>query len=136
MDGLAKECIYCICLNAKSAVISSDRVAEGTVSSVPLQPRNVLEKAMRHNAHAVILAHNHPGGNPRPSIQDRQMTRNLQYVLSSAEVPLLDHLIVSDTKMFSFANQRLMEEIHFENGGDAIAQKRLPYDVGTAPDTP
>ncbi|MGI6005587.1 MAG: JAB domain-containing protein [Christensenellales bacterium] len=133
LEGYDTECIYCILMNARSAVIASERVAEGTVASAPLQPRKVLEAAIRHKAYAVILAHNHPGGNPRPSISDRQLTRNLQYILSGAEVRLLDHLIVSDTRLFSFANQRLMQEDSGESGA-CIAQNKISYDIGASPE--
>ncbi len=66
----------------------------GTVDGTSVYPREAVKRVLRHNAAAVIFAHNHPSGEPTPSESDRHITRRLQQALELIDVRLLDHLVV------------------------------------------
>jgi len=76
----------------------------GTINHTEVHPREVVKLALRHNAAAVILAHNHPSGETEPSKQDRNITQHLVNALAMVEVRVLDHLIVG-IDVLSFAER-------------------------------
>jgi DNA repair protein RadC len=90
-------------LDSQLRLISLDILAQGTQCSVPIHPRQVLETALRHRAHALILAHNHPSGSREPSQQDIELTQRIHAVLSIVDIRLLDHIIVADGPPVSLA---------------------------------
>ena len=71
-------------------------------------PREVVRAAMRHNAAAVIFAHNHPSGSPEPSHADEVLTSALKSALALVDVKVLDHLIIAGERVMSFAERGLM----------------------------
>ena len=101
LKGLRKERLYVICLSAQMKVLGYRMVAEGSLSEVPAYPRLVVETALNHNAYAVILCHNHPGGEAIPSMGDVDVTRNLEGVLSKLGIALIEHIIVADAQAYS-----------------------------------
>lgn len=103
LGGLRQEHFYVVCLNGRMQVIADELIARGSLLEVPAYPRLVVDAALRHNAHAVVLCHNHPGGSPHPSQGDVEATRLLDGLLQSIEVTLLDHLIVTDGEALSMA---------------------------------
>lgn len=68
-----------------------------------MYPREVLKEALRLNAAAVIISHNHPSGNPEPSAADKLLTKRLREALAMVDVCVLDHIVVGGTKTTSFA---------------------------------
>jgi DNA repair protein RadC len=76
-------------------VIAIEVVCEGTVNQCAVYPRLIMEKAIRHKAAAIIVAHNHPGGGANPSEADWQITERLAAICTSLDIPLLDHVIVT-----------------------------------------
>ena len=80
----------------------------GTVDGASVHPREVVKRALAHNAVAVILAHNHPSGVPEPSEADRSITRRLQGALNLIEIRVLDHLIVGGATVVSLAERGLV----------------------------
>ena len=80
----------------------------GTLTQTSVYPREVVKAVLRHNAAAVILAHNHPSGVPEPSQSDRSLTDTLKQALSLVEVRVLDHFIVAGTETVSFAERGLV----------------------------
>ena len=70
--------------------------------------REVVVEALKHNAAAMIVAHNHPSGNPEPSAADKQLTARLLEALSMVGVKLLDHFVVGDGELVSFAERDLL----------------------------
>ena len=112
MRGLKHEVLSVIFLDSSHAVIASEVVAEGTVNVNTIYPRELIKAALRHNASALVLAHNHPSGSLTPSEQDKNLTRNIYLLGSFLQINLLDHLIFGavDT-VFSFAEQGLMNAI-------------------------
>ena len=86
-----------ILLNAQHRLIEYVELFTGTVHAVTAPTREVVRMAMHHNASAVIIAHNHPSGDPEPSLSDIGLTRRLRAALALVEVQLLDHFIVGQT---------------------------------------
>jgi DNA repair protein RadC len=73
-----------------------------------MYPREVLALALKHQASGVILAHNHPGGDPNPSVQDRELTRRMVRAAQELGLRVLDHVIVAETRHFSFQDAGLL----------------------------
>jgi len=78
-------------------------VSRGTLNSSIVHPRDVFRDAVRESAAAVILLHNHPSGDPRPSAEDRALTRRLVEVGQTLGIRVLDHVIVGADEYYSFA---------------------------------
>ena len=113
MRGLKKEIFTVIFLDSSHAVIDSEIISEGTLNNTAVYPRELVIRALDHNAAALIVAHNHPSGSLQPSQQDKHLTRSLFLVASFLDIHLLDHLIIGDGS-FSFADNGLMDEIKEE----------------------
>jgi len=80
----------------------------GTIDSAEVHPREVVKQALRLNAAAVIISHNHPSGNPEPSAADRVLTQRLKQALALVAVRMLDHVIVAGAPATSFAERGLL----------------------------
>lgn len=102
--GSRVEKVYLLCLDAKCKVISCVEVCEGSVNSVGLSVRKVVEKALAAKATSVILAHNHPSGVAVPSPEDMQTTKRIAAGLQAVEISLVDHIIVADGDHVSMAS--------------------------------
>ncbi len=105
LQGRRMETFFLICLNGNMRVTHTEKIAEGSVSEVAVYPRNLLASAMNHNARGVILAHNHPGGDPSPSREDIDVTMELSRMLEPVQIMLFDHIIVSDRTVYSFRSE-------------------------------
>jgi len=92
----------------KNRLMAWERVGRGTVDETPVYPREVLSLALKHQASGLIMAHNHPGGDPAPSIQDRELTRRIAASARELGLRVLDHLIVADKGHFSFQDAGLL----------------------------
>ena len=79
MRDLKKELFKVIYLNSQNQIIDRNDLFEGTITSSAISPRQVMESALKNNAVSLIFAHNHPSGNPEPSQNDKQLTRDLIY---------------------------------------------------------
>jgi DNA repair protein RadC len=101
LQGEKRELFYAVCLNGQMETLGDVLIAKGSLSDVPAYPRIVLDAVLTHNAHAVLLCHNHPSGSVAPSAQDLDATRILSGLLSEIEVVLVDHLIVSEERAVS-----------------------------------
>ncbi len=101
LTGLRKERFYVISVSTQMRVIGCRMVGEGSLTEVPAYPRLVVETALNHNAYSIILCHNHPGGEPLPSLGDVEVTKELDAVLAPLGIALVDHIIVADTKCYS-----------------------------------
>lgn len=106
LTGLRKERFYVLSVSTQMRVIGQRMVAEGSLSEVPAYPRQVVETALNHNAYGVILCHNHPGGDVRPSKGDIDVTCNLEMVLSRLGIALIDHIIISDGQVYSMMEHK------------------------------
>jgi DNA repair protein RadC len=108
MQDLGHECFYCVFLDAQNRVIAAEELFRGTLTQTSVYPREVVKHALRHNAAALILAHNHPSGVAEPSFQDQALTRTLTEALALVDVKVLDHFIVAPGACLSFAERGLI----------------------------
>ena len=109
MFGMPVEVAGLAALNVHDGLIRFERLAYGTGDGVALSARDAVEFALRTKAVSVVIAHNHPGGDPRPSQQDYDLTCEISRVLGSIGVRLADHIIYTDTDSFSFKDNGLLE---------------------------
>ncbi|MFA7240846.1 MAG: DNA repair protein RadC [Sulfuricellaceae bacterium] len=108
LTGLPHETFLGLFLDAQNRVISSDELFRGTLTQTSVYPREVVKRALQHNAAAIIFAHNHPSGLPEPSNSDKVLTVALKDALALVDVKVLDHFIVADSGMLSFAERGLL----------------------------
>ena len=98
----AKEQFVVILLNNKNKVIGTEVVSEGSLSSSVVHPREVFAPAILHHAAAIMVAHNHPSGDPKPSTEDEEVTRLLSRSGKVLGIPMIDHVIIGDGNYYSF----------------------------------
>lgn len=108
LSGRAYEVFACIFLDNKHRVIRFEELFYGTIDGASVYPREVVRRALQHNAAAVILAHNHPSGVADPSQADIAITRRLKEALSLIDVRVLDHIVIGDGYCTSLAEQGLV----------------------------
>jgi len=112
MRELKREVFTVLYLDAAHAIIDSEIQAEGTVNVNTVYPREIVAAALKKNACALVIAHNHPSGRLEPSPQDLQLTRTLHMVCAFMQLNLLDHLIIGEgDTAYSFADHGLMAQI-------------------------
>jgi DNA repair protein RadC len=108
LGNLLVEQVHAAFVNARNRVVATDMVQEGTVDHSVVYPRKILERALHHKASGFILAHNHPSGDPTPSAQDIQLTKNLDIAARAMGVRFLDHLIIGEGEPYSFQRNGLL----------------------------
>lgn len=101
------ETVFLLCLDAKCKVLCCEKVGEGGINSAGVPVRKIVELALKSNATAVILAHNHPSGLAIPSGEDILTTRRVAMALDAVEVSLVDHIVVADNDWTSLAQSGL-----------------------------
>jgi DNA repair protein RadC len=92
--GLTVECFQILLVNTRRRLIRSETVSQGTLDSLLVHPREVFRRAIQANAAALILAHNHPSGDPTPSEADIKVTRDLIRAGQVLKIEVLDHVIL------------------------------------------
>ena len=100
-----RECFKVLFLDAKNKVITIETLFEGTLTASSVYPREVVLSALNHRAAALIFAHNHPSGDPKPSSDDVSLTRQLIFACRVMGITVHEHLIIGDNRYFSFADQ-------------------------------
>ncbi|EXI85141.1 MAG: DNA repair protein RadC [Candidatus Accumulibacter regalis] len=109
LAGLQHEVFLALWLDAQNRLIATEELFRGTLTQTSVYPREVVKHALRHNAAAVVLAHNHPSGVAEPSRADELLTSELKQVLALVEVRVLDHFIVAgQSPPLSFAERGLL----------------------------
>lgn len=107
--GKAEREIFCVIfLDSQNRLISSEDLFMGTIDGASVYPREVVKAALKYNAAAVLLAHNHPSGMVEPSTADQRITQRLISALELVDVRVLDHFIVSGIESLSFAERGLI----------------------------
>lgn len=101
LSGLDREHFVTLLLNTKNGVLAVETVSVGTLNSSSVHPRELFKVAVAHSAAAVIVAHNHPSGDPTPSRQDIDLTKRLVQAGELMGVPVLDHIIVGSGRWVS-----------------------------------
>ncbi|MBN8764044.1 MAG: DNA repair protein RadC [Thiobacillus sp.] len=96
------EVFCCVFLDAQNRVIAVEELFRGTLTQTSVYPREIIKRALAHNAAALILAHNHPSGVAEPSQADRSLTRQLADALALVDIRVLDHFIVAGASSLSF----------------------------------
>jgi DNA repair protein RadC len=130
MRDLRKEVFKVIYLNSQNQIIDTADLFEGTVDGSVISPREVMEGAIKHNAVSLIFVHNHPSGEPEPSSNDKEVTRDLVYAGGIMRIRVLDHIIIGNNRYFSFAKEGLIEEyeldfLNLKVRGTAEGKRRL-----------
>ncbi len=105
LSGLGHEVFVAVFLDAQNRVIESEELFRGTLTQTSVYPREIVKRALAHNAAGVILAHNHPSGVAEPSQADRWLTDQLKSALGLVDVKVLDHFIVAGGSGLSFAER-------------------------------
>ena len=109
LAGLGHEVFFALWLDAQNRLIAAEELFRGTLTQTSVYPREVVKKALQHNAAAVVLAHNHPSGVSEPSSADEFLTRELKQALALVDVRVLDHFIVAgQSQPLSFAERGLL----------------------------
>lgn len=102
------EVFACLYLDNQHRVVKLEELFSGTIDGAAVYPREVVKRCLRHNAAAVIFAHNHPSGIAEPSQADIAITRRLMAALNTIDVRVLDHIVVGSNEAVSFAERGLM----------------------------
>jgi DNA repair protein RadC len=105
LGDLNHEEFWVIFLNRANAVIGKQNISKGGVSGTVVDPKVVFKMAVQFPASGIILAHNHPSGNLKPSQADHQLTRKLKEAGKALDIPVLDHLIIGERDYFSFVDE-------------------------------
>ena len=106
-----REAFVVLHMDTKNHLIAAELHGVGTIDSASIYPREVMKSALLNNAAALIFGHNHPSGDPEPSLCDREVTRDLVFAARTLGVKVLDHVIVGPRpEIFSFADQGLIDD--------------------------
>ena len=108
MGGKKDEEFCVIYLDAQNQIIEFETVQKGIVNQAVVYPRQVLESALKKKASAIILAHNHPSGQVRPSDADIRLTKTIQETAKVLDILVHDHIIIGENRFFSFREEGLM----------------------------
>ena len=106
--NLEHEVFSALFLDAQNRVIAFEQIFTGTLTQASVYPREVVKRALAHNAAAIILSHNHPSGVAEPSRADEMLTTSLKQALALVDVKVLDHIIIGGMDSMSFAERGLL----------------------------
>jgi DNA repair protein RadC len=108
LGGRSQEVFAVLFLDAQHRLLRLEEMFTGTLNQTSVYPREVVRRALAHNAAAVVLAHNHPSGLAEPSRADEHLTQALQAALRLVDVRVLDHVVVGQGQVVSFAERGLL----------------------------
>ncbi|KJS04471.1 MAG: hypothetical protein VR77_11565 [Flavobacteriales bacterium BRH_c54] len=108
MSDLPHEEFWVLFLDRRNAVIKKSNISKGGISGTVADAKIIFKEAMQLLASAIILCHNHPSGNLKPSDADIQLTKKMKEIGNLVDVPVLDHLIITDKSYFSFGDEGLI----------------------------
>ena len=110
LDGVDREHFVALLLDTQNQIIGIHTVTVGTLDASLIHPREIYKAAILANAASVVLAHNHPSGDPTPSAEDRAVTRQIRSAGTTIGIEVLDHIIVGDSPQFySFLESGALE---------------------------
>lgn len=104
MKGLEHEECWIFYLNRANYIMSKEMISSGGMSATILDAKMIIRKALEKKAHGLILVHNHPSGNPHPGTNDIRQTEALKKAAALFDISLIDHIIVSDDRFYSFSD--------------------------------
>ena len=105
LKSLDHEESWVLFLNTAGIPLAKKMITVGTIMSAPIDHRRIIKEALNCNATAIILFHNHPSGNPKPSSADIKETEKLRSACQLFDISVLDHIIVTDKSYYSFADE-------------------------------
>lgn len=108
MGGLKLEQFRVLFLNKKNILIADEVMANGTIDQTPVYPREIIKKALFHEAGAIILVHNHPSGNTKPSRSDIELTSKIVEAANAVNITVHDHVIIAGNEYYSFKSNILL----------------------------
>jgi DNA repair protein RadC len=108
MGHAPREQFRVLFLDVKNQLIADEVMNEGTVDHAPVYPREIARRALEHSAAAVILVHNHPSGDPKPSAADIAITRDVVDAAAAVAVKVHDHLVIGRDRVESFKSLGLL----------------------------
>jgi DNA repair protein RadC len=108
MGGLMVEQFRVLYLNGRNQFIRDETVSNGTLTNAAVYPREIVKSALKYNAAALILAHNHPSGNPIPSRDDKNITNRISDASKLFDITVHDHIIVAGSQYVSLADKGLL----------------------------
>jgi DNA repair protein RadC len=108
LGNLTREVFVVLFLDAQNRVVTTEEMFSGTLTQTSVYPREVVKRALHHNAASVIFAHNHPSGLAQQSQADELITKQLKQALALVDVQVLDHFIVAGNQTLSFAERGLL----------------------------
>jgi DNA repair protein RadC len=108
LGALTREVFMVLFLDAQNRLTAAEELFSGTLTQTSVYPREVVKRAIYHNAASVIFAHNHPSGTTQQSAADEQLTQQLKQALALVDVRVLDHFIVAGNQTLSFAERGLL----------------------------
>jgi DNA repair protein RadC len=109
-----REIFQVVFLDAQNRIITIETLSEGTLTASSVYSREVVNAALRHHAAGLFLVHNHPSGEPRPSREDKLITRQLIHACRVMGITVHEHLIIGDNTYFSFADHGHIAELNRE----------------------
>ena len=112
LSGLENERLYAFCIGATGKVVKELILGEGEKAQVKLKLSEVVLKISQAKCTNVLFAHNHPLGNPKPSMEDLEFTRNMVNALYFLGIKVVDHIIIAPKEHFSFSNANLMQSFY------------------------
>jgi DNA repair protein RadC len=118
-----KEHLWVIALSRNNNILIIELVVLGAVKAISVEPMEIFSIVLQKKAVKMIIVHNHPSGNLTPSTSDIEMTDKLQAIASFLDVPLVDHLIISERGFFSFKESGMLEKITMESTFDLSFSK-------------
>ena len=110
LRDLKKEHFKVLFLDPKNQIIEEKTLFEGTVDSSAVYPREIMKDALRYDATSLIFVHNHPSGDPEPSLCDREITKELVFAAKVMQLKVLDHIVIGNNCYFSFADRGLIDD--------------------------
>lgn len=109
MRDLKREVFKVLFLNRKNELVSDQDVFQGGLTGSAVYPAEIMKLALNSNAAAMVFVHNHPSGDPQPSAEDRNLTRNLVFASQLLSLQVLDHIIIGHNRYFSFADEGVIK---------------------------
>ncbi len=113
MRGYKNECFKILYLNNSNKIIRNEIMFNGTIDQAPVYPREIIKSALSYDAAGLILAHNHPSGNPGPSDADINITKHINDASKLMGITLHDHIIVAEDKYYSFAKEGFLKKFNY-----------------------
>ena len=106
VNNLDRECFTVLHLDTKNRVLKEEIVSIGTLNSAIIHPRELFKSAIKESANSIILAHNHPSGDPAPSKEDKEITAQIMKAGKLLGIEILDHVIIGKGEFYSFRDEK------------------------------